>query len=74
MSIPFLSKHHYPALEISYLAVKEEHRSQGIRKAIVDSIADITQRQKNAGCMFLTVEAYIENDYSAVPFLQCLPL
>ena len=40
MSIPFLSKHHYPALEISYLAVKEEHRSQGIRKAIVDSIAD----------------------------------
>ena len=64
----FLSKHHYPALENSYLAVKEEYRSQGIGRAVVDSIADMAQRQKTAGCMFLTVEAYIENDYSAVPF------
>ena len=64
----FLSKHHYPALEISYLAVKKNYRLQGIGKAIVDSIADMAQRQKTAGCMFLTVEAYIEKDYSAVPF------
>lgn len=64
----FLSKHHYPALEISYLAVKENYRRQGIGKAVVDSIAEMAQRQKTAGCMFLTVEAYIEEDYSAVPF------
>lgn len=35
----FLSKHHYPALEISYLAVKENYRRKGIGKAVVDSIA-----------------------------------
>lgn len=64
----FLSKHHYPALEISYLAVKENYRRKGIGKAVVDSIAEMAQRQKTAGCMFLTVEAYIEEDYSAVPF------
>ena len=64
----FLSKHHYPALEISYLAVGENYRRQGIGKAVVDSIAEMAQRQKTAGCMFLTVEAYIEEDYSAVPF------
>lgn len=64
----FLSKHHYPALEISYLAVRENYRRQGIGKAVVDSIAEMAQRQKTAGCMFLTVEAYIEEDYSAVPF------
>lgn len=64
----FLSKHHYPALEISYLAVKENYRRKGIGKAVVDSIAEMAQRQKTAGCMFLTVEAYFEKDYSAVPF------
>ena len=64
----FLNKHHYPALEISYLAVKENYRRKGIGKAVVDSIAEMAQRQKTAGCMFLTVEAYIEEDYSAVPF------
>lgn len=64
----FLSKHHYPALEISYLTVKENYRRKGIGKAVVDSIAEMAQRQKTAGCMFLTVEAYIEEDYSAVPF------
>ena len=64
----FLSKHHYPALEIAYLAVEEKYRSQGIGKAVVDAIADMAQKQKIAGCMFLTVEAYIEQDYSAVPF------
>ncbi len=37
-------------------------------QAIVNAIADMAQKQKMAGCMFLTVEAYIEKDYSAVPF------
>ena len=64
----FLSKHHYPALEIAYLAVEERYRTQGIGRSIVNAIADMAQRQKTAGCMFLTVEAYIEQDYSAVPF------
>ena len=64
----FLSKHHYPALEIAYLAVEEKHRKKGIGKAIVNAIADMAQRQNTAGCMFLTVEAYIEEGYSAVPF------
>ena len=64
----FLSKHHYPALEIAYLAVEEKHRTKGIGKAIVNAIADMAQRQNTAGCMFLTVEAYFEEGYSAVPF------
>lgn len=64
----FLSKHHYPALEIAYLAVDKKYRSKGIGKAIVNAIADMAQQQKIAGCMFLTVEAYIEKGYSAVPF------
>jgi GNAT superfamily N-acetyltransferase len=64
----FLSKHHYPALEIAYLAVEEKYRKKGIGKAIVNAIADMAQRQKTAGCMFLTVEAYIEEGYTAVPF------
>ena len=64
----FLSKHHYPALEIAYLAVDEKYRLQGIGKTIVNAIAQMAQNQKIAGCMFLTVEAYIEKDYSAVPF------
>jgi GNAT superfamily N-acetyltransferase len=64
----FLSKHHYPALEIAYLAVEEKHRAKGIGQAIVNAIADMAQKQKTAGCMFLTVEAYIEEGYSAVPF------
>lgn len=69
----FLSKHHYPAMEIAYLAVEEKYRTQGIGRAIVNAIADMAQRQKTAGCMFLTVEAYIEKDYSAVPFYyKCL--
>ena len=64
----FLSKHHYPALEIAYLAVEERFRRQGMGKSIVNAIADMAQKQNMAGCMFLTVEAYIEKDYSAVPF------
>lgn len=64
----FLSKHHYPALEIAYLAVEQQHRNKGIGQAIVNAIADMAQKQKMASCMFLTVEAYIEKDYSAVPF------
>lgn len=66
--VTFLSKHHYPALEIAYLAVAEKYRAKGIGKAIGNAIADMAQRQKTAGCMFLTVEAYIEKGYSAVPF------
>jgi len=64
----FLSKHHYPALEIAYLAVEEKYRRQGMGKSIVNAIAEMAQNQNMAGCMFLTVEAYIEKDYSAVPF------
>lgn len=64
----FLSKHHYPALEIAYLAVEEKYRRQGMGKSIVNAIADMAQKQNMAGCMFLTVEAYIEKEYSAVPF------
>ena len=29
----FLSKHHYPALEIAYLAVEEKHRKKRYRKS-----------------------------------------
>lgn len=64
----FLMKHHFPALEISYFAVVQKYRNQGIGRALIDAIADMAQRQSVAGCMFLTVEAYIKGGYTAVPF------
>ena len=64
----FISKSHHPALEITYLAVKEDKRSQGIGKELINKIASAAQKQVFAGCEFLTVSAYHNKEYSAVNF------
>ena len=64
----FRSKNHHPSLEITYLAVRENKRKKGIGKALIEKIAFAAQKQGLAGCEFLTVSAYHNNDYSAVGF------
>ena len=68
----FWDKQHYPALEISYLAVREDFRCRGLGKEIIEIIADKAASQQIGGCQFLTVEAYREHSpessYSAIGF------
>ena len=69
----FWSKRHYPALEIAYLAVREDLRGSDIGSFLINSIAEMAAGQKLAGCQFLTVEALSkakekEQDYSATAF------
>lgn len=66
----FWSKRHYPALEIAYLAVRDDLRGSDIGSFLIDSIAEMAVSQKLAGCQFLTVEALSKAkegalDYSA---------
>lgn len=73
-NIPFLynetfwSKAHYPAIEISYLAVSVKHQRKGIGRDIVELIVQRAKAQELAGCQFITVEAYCTKQYSAVGF------
>jgi GNAT superfamily N-acetyltransferase len=64
----FYSKSHYPALEITYLAVRKDWRGKKVGTAIISKIADMARKQNFAGCQFLTVEAYITDEYSAQGF------
>ena len=64
----FWSKVHYPALEISYLAVSKKYQKRHIGTQILEAIDEMARRQQFAGCQFLTVGAYVSNEYSAVPF------
>lgn len=66
----FWAKSNYPALEITYLAVREDKRRCGIGEFIVEAIAQkaMDPGQNIAGCQFLTVEAYNNADYNAVGF------
>ena len=69
----FWSKRHYPALEIAYLAVREDLRGSDIGSFLINSIAEMAAGHKLAGCQFLTVEALSkakekEQDYSATAF------
>lgn len=64
----FYAKPRYPALDIAYLAVKQQYRKQGIGSAIVEQIAEDARTQNFAGCQFLTVEALSTSAYSAVGF------
>lgn len=66
----FLSKPRYPALDIAYLAIREEYRGRHLGRAIIEMIAEDARSQKFAGCQFLTVEALATNDYSAVGFYE----
>ncbi|MBR1550420.1 MAG: GNAT family N-acetyltransferase [Bacteroidales bacterium] len=64
----FFAKFHYPAVEISYIAIDQRYQKEGIGSALIDGIEDMVRRQNVAGCMFLTVEAYKTEDYSAIGF------
>ena len=69
----FWSKRHYPALEIAYLAVRDDLRGSDIGSFLIDSIAEMAVCQRLAGCQFLTVEALSKAkegalDYSATSF------
>lgn len=64
----FRSKNHHPSLEITYLAVREDKQKQGIGEYLVEKIASAAQRQRLAGCEFLTVSAYHNKEYTAVGF------
>lgn len=66
----FWSKRHYPALEISYLAVSTNMRNKGLGSFLIEEIALMAIKQKTGGCQFLTVEAIANGDegYSAVGF------
>lgn len=66
----FFNKPHYPALEITYLAVDETFSRNGLGRIIVEAIMEKAQRQDLAGCQFLTVEALHTKDYSAVGFYE----
>lgn len=66
----FWSKRHYPALEISYLAVTTNMRNKGLGSFLIEEIAQMAIQQKIGGCQFLTVEALSRSseNYSAVGF------
>lgn len=64
----FKSKRHHPALEIVYLAVHKDYQKQKIGETIVEGIVNIARKQNIAGCEFITVEAFHNNQYSAVGF------
>lgn len=66
----FFNKPHYPALEITYLAVDQMYSGRGLGRIIVEAIMEKAQRQDFAGCQFLTVEAWHTKDYSAVGFYE----
>ena len=68
--IKFENKSVYPALEIAYLAVREDYQHKNLGKAIVDEIAAYAKRQTLAGCVFLTVKAYHTSKHSALGFYQ----
>ena len=68
--IKFENKSVYPALEIAYLAVREDYQHKNLGKAIVDEIAEYAKRQTLAGCVFLTVKAYHTSNHSALGFYQ----
>jgi predicted GNAT family N-acyltransferase len=57
----------YPAVKIGRLAVSKKYAGIGIGKAIIMQIREIyTQNQQQAGCRFITVDAY----NTALPFYE----
>lgn len=57
----------YPTIEIDYLAVRKDLREKGYGTEILNEIAN---NAKHKGCFFLTVDAYHDKGYSAIPFYE----
>ena len=66
----FYAKPRYPAMDIAYLAVQQKWRGKHIGDFLIQQIADLARRQTLAGCQFLTVEALVTGEYSAVGFYE----
>lgn len=66
----FWAKSSYPAIEITYLAVREDKRGLGIGEYIIEAMGQrvLDSRYNVAGCQFMTVEAYSKGNASAVGF------
>ena len=66
----FWAKSSYPAIEITYLAVREDKRGLGIGEYIIEAMGQrvLDSRYNMAGCQFMTVEAYSKGNASAVGF------
>ena len=66
----FWAKSSYPAIEITYLAVREDKRHLGIGEYIIEAVGQraLDSRFNLAGCQFLTVEAYNKGIDSTVSF------
>mgnify|MGYP003290877899 CR=1 FL=1 len=66
----FWEKTRYPALEITYFAVRKEWQRQGIGTSILKAIVKMARNQNIAGCQFITVNALHLNYYSAIGFYR----
>ena len=66
----FKNKHSYPAIEISFLAVRNDVRNSGIGSAVLSEIIRLGKAQPIAGCQFITVMAYYRKGYSAAGFYK----
>jgi GNAT superfamily N-acetyltransferase len=64
----FWNKQHYPAMEISYLAVNRKYKHQGYGTIIMHDIVERVKQQTLAGCQFLTVHALSTQADSSVEF------
>lgn len=68
--VTFEQKYTYPALEITYIAVRKDKRGKRIGIDLVYEIAERARKQNIAGCLFLTVNALHTKEYSAVKFYE----
>lgn len=67
----FLEDTVFPAIEIAYLAVEKKYRCKGIGRYIVEEVVRKV-RLEHPDYQFITVDAYVETEYSAVGFyLKC---
>ena len=52
-------KRNYPAVKIGRLAISKKYAGLGLGKLIIQSVQEIyTNNQQQAGCRFITVDAY----------------
>lgn len=69
----FWSRERYPALEIDYLAVREEKRNASgmhLGTCLIDAIEVQAANDIISATMFLTVDAFDTKEYSAVGFYK----
>ena len=57
----------YPTLELDYLAVRKDLRKKGYGSEIVK---ELSRMARSKDCFFLTVDAYHDKEYSAIPFYE----